>query len=578
MLLLACHLVALSGCASSIHTSQGKTDLTEENNTTSPADPADEGSTKCGADLIPGLGFSGPTQEPGPIGQGPGSDAKVIARWDVVPHQDITGDFEIGVVAFHINGVDRIDMAVEGGNWTPLTSTCKNPRTGVAEYWGRLRISDFAQDGPVEIRAIAYPFVGVPRLLPSLVIHVNGQQTLPSNEVFVAGSTGDDLLGDGTRGNPFQTIATGIAAAGNGGIVTVIEAGTYEVAGQASAINNSRWITVRSEPGVFDVNDVVIAYGTPTLVRPNVARLKWKKISFDFSNITTYYPESSDEVWFDTVSWTDPYGWEHGRTQVQVRVNRSIGASYATDSTAIQMLYGFAHMTFGRNIIMNNLTGDALTNTEVVINATINGMDGHKAPGGIHPDVSQMFGEWENIIRYGVFAWGIDHVQGLFHDHDNTSITNFAYVNYIVDNSNADPPISQLNSAHEHVLFQNVSIVQQNFMFRDDKPDGDPKKFTAHNVLFANSTFDRLERANFASGLPAGVTVKHGHFVHGELHGDMPTTGELNVIVDDTFEFSGDGRLELLCSGVHSVGAYEHPNDGRETCSDNLPNRGAHPW
>ncbi|MCH7579567.1 MAG: hypothetical protein IIB22_04935, partial [Chloroflexi bacterium] len=121
-----------------------------------------------GAPFIPGgNGWSGPTNEPGPIGNpdDPGYDAKVIAHWDVVPYQTFNGDFEIGVVAFHINGIDRVEFSAEGGSWTPVSEMTLNSRTNVWEYWAVLNAEAF-DDGPVEVRAIAYPKdAGEPRLL-----------------------------------------------------------------------------------------------------------------------------------------------------------------------------------------------------------------------------------------------------------------------------------------------------------------------------------------------------------------------------------------------------------------------------
>ena len=84
-----------------------------------------------------GSGFTGPTLEPGPVGT-PGEegyDAKAISRWDVVPYQVFGGTFEIGVVAFHMIGIDRVEFSVEGGPWQAVNEMALNPRTGIKEYW-----------------------------------------------------------------------------------------------------------------------------------------------------------------------------------------------------------------------------------------------------------------------------------------------------------------------------------------------------------------------------------------------------------------------------------------------------------
>lgn len=101
--------------------------------------------------------------EPGDFGY----DAKAMARWDVVPYQTFDGDFNVGVVAFHINYIDRVEFSVNGGPWLPVYTMSMNSQINVVEYWATLRASDFT-DGPLELRAVAYPKVGIPRVLDSL--------------------------------------------------------------------------------------------------------------------------------------------------------------------------------------------------------------------------------------------------------------------------------------------------------------------------------------------------------------------------------------------------------------------------
>ena len=59
--------------------------------------------------ITPGAGFTGPTSEPGAVGNpsSAGYDAKVIAHWNVVPYQTFYDELNVGVVAFHINGIDN---------------------------------------------------------------------------------------------------------------------------------------------------------------------------------------------------------------------------------------------------------------------------------------------------------------------------------------------------------------------------------------------------------------------------------------------------------------------------------------
>jgi len=109
----------------------------------------------------------------------PGATAKAIARFDVVPYQVFSGDFEIGVIAFHINGIQKVAFEYETQSGLQIiesTAMSLNPRTGVCEYWTTLNASDF-KDGAVLIKATVYPNNGIEREL-TLELHANSHKTL----------------------------------------------------------------------------------------------------------------------------------------------------------------------------------------------------------------------------------------------------------------------------------------------------------------------------------------------------------------------------------------------------------------
>ena len=118
--------------------------------------------------LVAGSGFSGvPIPPPPQVGDSstPGHDAQAIARWNVVPYQIIDASFDIGVLAFHRNGIERVEFSLDDGPVVAVTAQSFNARTGVWEY--RVAI-DPAQlsDGLLEVRAIAYPAgAGIGRVL-----------------------------------------------------------------------------------------------------------------------------------------------------------------------------------------------------------------------------------------------------------------------------------------------------------------------------------------------------------------------------------------------------------------------------
>jgi len=178
--------------------------------------------------LIAGAGFDGPTPTPAPVGSPamPGHGAKAIARWNVTPYQTVDEPFEVGVVAFHINGIDRVEFSLSGGPWVEASEMAFNPRTGTSEYWVTLDPSR-APDGFHEVRARVIPAgAGTPRLLAGphdmsdddvrirgehsmfLTTNANGTYNAPVRWVS---NTGSDAEGDGTRSNPFETIAQAAA-------------------------------------------------------------------------------------------------------------------------------------------------------------------------------------------------------------------------------------------------------------------------------------------------------------------------------------------------------------------------------
>ncbi|MCA9297857.1 MAG: hypothetical protein KDA28_02255, partial [Phycisphaerales bacterium] len=223
--------------------------------------------------LRPGRGFHRPTPEPGPIGNlgQYGYHAKCAARWDVIPNQRFTEESQFGVVAFHANGIKRVAFSLEGGPWTPSEVMKVNPRTDVQEYSIRIRPEDFAYARLVEVRAIAYPNIGQPRLLDSMWIWVDPNEEMVSETAFIA-TTGSDLTGLGTREKPFKTIAKGLQAAGKGGEVVILDEGFHTLEGAGNLGMSDRWTTVRTDEGL-ERDNVVLGLPTFDLVRLKSDRL-----------------------------------------------------------------------------------------------------------------------------------------------------------------------------------------------------------------------------------------------------------------------------------------------------------------
>jgi len=189
-----------------------------------------------------------------------------MAYFDVVPQQDVTGVFNMGAVAYHLEGIDRVEYTVtrEGfvGDWNhdgitdgqdlgfllerwgqgvggrelshllgawgqsishkpqviTVTEQTLNPRTGELEYWFALDTRK-NPDTKITVSAEAFGTMG-----PSVVLDrdiwdesfplpqysgvnlfSNNTSYWPTRELYIS-PDGDDKVGDGTRENPLKGI------------------------------------------------------------------------------------------------------------------------------------------------------------------------------------------------------------------------------------------------------------------------------------------------------------------------------------------------------------------------------------
>ncbi|MCC6795761.1 MAG: hypothetical protein IT366_11645 [Candidatus Hydrogenedentes bacterium] len=434
--------------------------------------------------LEPGPGFDGPTPEPPAIGTGPGSDAKAIARWDVVPYQTFDGIFQIGVVAFHINGIDRVEFSLEGGPWTAaMPVMTRNPLTDVVEYWVNLDAS-LLPDGPIEIRAIAYPTVGIPRVLDgpmnrstlrgngefSLCLNSNGNGT-QNGPIRYVSVNGDDVSGTGSPQAPFQTIfraahsmVSGTGSA-DGGIVYLYP-GEYLYGTESGQIrNHNRWLTIMPYPGTPQGSAKIIGYGTRLGLRTALVHLKDLEIRPSIQEFELLGSDDSDDyLWIDRCSLIghNRMGWWSQRT--------SWSGQFMTDTTVKDFRDGIVYHDFARNCRVQTIASDAYTGTPVVINCTAEDVD-RQGDTDIHPDIYQVHMDGSslengvvyglrahNFVAQGIFAAGVPLVQDT------------AFVNIIIDFADNDltPLLSQWNVTSEHVLLWYITFHNQVFLWRHD--------------------------------------------------------------------------------------------------------------
>lgn len=413
--------------------------------------------------LVPGNGFSGPTAQPAAVGNASmaGYDAKAIARWDVVPYQTFDGDFHIGVVAFHMNGIDKVSFSVDGGPWTDVHEMKLNPQTDVWEYTATLRASDFA-DGPVEVRAIAWPAgAGEARVL--------GGEFQWTNSYGNSQWTGEhslDLVANARRTQDE--------------LVLEIPSGTYAWGALPGAPTNApsdRWLVIQPQPGAT----VTI---TPGLWHPQPHMIHLRNIKLVQPTRTATLRGSSDDIlWLDSVEYTGPGMWE--RTDAIKAL-----FTFWTDSTVRQSQFGHAQQ-FVRNCRFESIGEDTLKSAFLVVGTSVDNTG--QPPAGLtwHPAVIANPIEHDNRIYYGLNSVA-RHGTWAFRNgtHNHWEHTDVAVIDCNSEKTTSGNQMWYLGGNVNHLLVRDSRFYEfgsLSFNFRLSNTLTNPEwQFRGHNVVFDN--------------------------------------------------------------------------------------------
>jgi|GEM_PF-1618709 len=501
--------------------------------------------------MIAGAGFRDVTPPPAPIGSGPGSDATAIARWDVVPFQTVSGEFTVGVVAFHINGIDRVEFSANGGPWARAQDMTFNPRTGVWEYVAVLDADRVPEGQAVEVRAVAYPTAGVPRVLQgdlelsgadaterSLVLYPMDAEEHDRRVTWVDPVNGSDSNTGLSRDDATKTIWGGLVALNtafgeiSGGRVYLLP-GEHDWDSRTGAplAATGALVSIEAAPGAArdsvilrDLTDVTGREIRPGRVR--VAGLTLKQTVRDSSGSS-----SLSFLWLDHCivdpgnpavnhgAWS-AYEWQNG--------------FYATDVTVRNAVTAFSGGTaLVRGAICQNLGSDAFQDVDLLINSTVETI---RVPAGkgFHPDVVQYLGPKDNTIIYGLRATDV-LAQTIFtrgpDRHDNA-----AFVNVLIEGaSNTGAIAGQWIRNSDHVLFWHITHVNNQFMFRDKDPSGGTRAVTNLSVrdsVFLNNDLIYPDNSPF---YPPPSEVFHNNHFNRWAYGEGATSG---------------GTLAALCVGA----------------------------
>ena len=389
--------------------------------------------------LAPGNGFiQNPRKSPYLVG-------KPTARWDVVPYQMIDKKFQIGVIAFHVTGIKEVKFSLEGGPWTSVKSMTLNPRTGIKEYCAIIDPA-LLPDGRFEIQAIAYPNVGIPRILAggyiwnspsttyengilpqnildgdySLFLNSNFNGSLQGDQVLVT-TWGNDETGTGTHALPYKTITKamkGLSNKGKYGKVLLGDFGTHEVGstGLHNMDTQDAFITIEPHPnlGIFNANigstlpganegKNVWVKGDPTdadLIRLR-AKTYWKAIAFDHNEFNAIGPSTAghgvtelhwmDKCYFKGWGWGKQKQDPDGRPGAMILDVKAFfqGAAFVTGAQVFDSGYAFVGAKFIRNSRAIQISGDVFKRNFCVIGCAADTVDGDQFE--FHTDLYQMW-------------------------------------------------------------------------------------------------------------------------------------------------------------------------------------------
>ena len=146
------------------------------------------------------------------------------------------------------------------------------------------------------------------------------------------------------------------------------------------------------------------------------------------------------------------------------------------------------------------------------------------AGSGFHPDLIQFWGNFDNVIVYGVEAREI-FAQGIFSEGKETvADKNIALVNIAIDQRSH---LSQWSQSADHVLLWNITLLGQPFLIRNID-DGRPKNVLT-NFSVRDSVFQDMRVT--PSIIPADdqTIFQNNHFIAGTTIGRNATFGDARL-------------------------------------------------
>ena len=569
-----------SGSADSGSDDSGSDDSSSADSGSDDSGSDDSGSDDSGSDdsddysdgseietLIPGNGFSSPTNQPSIQGsnQSPGYGAKAIARWTELPYITRSEDFYITVSAYHMADIKRVDFFLDGGQRVRTTEMTPHPETGYAEYMAKIDVS-LLTTGLHEVRAIAYPFHGEPRVLqgeylPGLRnLHDvnNGNcsfwfQYDPSPTVVTVGG----------GQSQFETIDEAIQSMGPaiyGGRIE-LAAGTHTWLSQIhSSFMNTEERKVLTVSGGAGLNrdDViirgskVIGYGKAMSVHiKNLTVITEEVPDNGRQNLFTGSFSKDNRIFFDNLKVThldSEYGWgllSDNQRLAKPFTEWKLGC-WMKDVDLENVAKGITGVTMAKNVTFTRLSADAFGGSPgVIINLKIDKMDNYNANHGQHPDIIQFTSANGPNVENRIFAdiSATNHYTQVSHINGHP-MENFAFIRWCIDSKYVSQTFNWMQP-FDHVVmdsctFRNTRVLfgstVSHFLVRDTVMNKLAPSDMNVNQVFQLSTcvFDNFR-------------IESSHSLPGASMG--PVNFASSSAPAGSFSNGSDGFIETILSG-----------------------------
>ena len=435
------------------------------------------------------------------------SDCKAIARWSSIPYQN--SDRNIGVIAFHKDGIDRVEFSANDGPWFSVSQPSLNPKTNINEYYVELNPEEVHENRVIEIRAIVYPKNnGIPRILQGSLEGLcvdkikqnsfydgNHSMYVTSNKIKATAwvsNSGNDISADGTEYNPYLTIqyaAMKLSQQNNSpsNCRIFLKSGQYTIgAPQTNISPNYGWLTIESAPGLSREDVSIIGCSAGGM---KVRLLHFKNVKFyNFIGIRT-----SQTI--DSFLWVEKCLLTTDSNQIDTGGLATSGwmGVYATECEAINTRNSFRMANLVRNCKAYHISETPLGANSTVINFICDNYVKYQTD---HADVLHWFwndpGTRENRIIYGLKATRFG-TQGFYTEprpSGGQRLDNLAMVNVHVSQDNNSQSGSWFTMDSNHTLLWNVQMPDQPIRItvaggdRDDDKIFDMKNLDIRNCIF----------------------------------------------------------------------------------------------